>query len=116
MEEIIKDLEKKYMEVGQDIENNDVAQNWTNKEVETFIKGYQFAMETAIDIIKENNGVMQYELKDRLYQEIKDRYSNLDNLAKRIQDNVFETGEIEVEEQDKTDLCAVLDIFDGQIL
>lgn len=53
------------------------------------------------------------EIKERLYQEIKRRYANLDNLTKRMQDNVYESGTIDVEEQDINDLCAILDTFNG---
>lgn len=53
------------------------------------------------------------EIKERLYQEIKRRYTNLDNLTKRMQDNVYESGTIEIEEQDINDLCAILDTFNG---
>lgn len=53
------------------------------------------------------------EIKERLYQEIKRRYANLDNLTKRMQDNVYESGTIEIEEQDINDLCAILDTFNG---
>ena len=53
------------------------------------------------------------EIKERLYQEIKRRYANLDNLTKRMQDNVYESGTIEINEQDINDLCAILDTFNG---
>lgn len=53
------------------------------------------------------------EIKERLYQEIKKRYANLDNLTKRMQDNVYESGTIEIDEQDINDLCAILDTFNG---
>lgn len=53
------------------------------------------------------------EIKERLYQEIKRRYANLDNLTKRMQDNVYESGTIEIDEQDINDLCAILDTFNG---
>lgn len=53
------------------------------------------------------------EIKERLYQEIKKRYANLDNLTKRMQDNVYESGTIEINEQDINDLCAILDTFNG---
>lgn len=53
------------------------------------------------------------EIKERLYQEIKRRYTNLDNLTKRMQDNVYESGTIEIDEQDINDLCAILDTFNG---
>lgn len=53
------------------------------------------------------------EIKERLYQEIKRRYTNLDNLTKRMQNNVYESGTIEIGEQDINDLCAILDTFNG---
>lgn len=53
------------------------------------------------------------EIKERLYQEIKRRYANLDNLTKKMQDNVYESGTIEIDEQDINDLCAILDTFNG---
>lgn len=53
------------------------------------------------------------EIKERLYQEIKRRYANLDNLTKRMQDNVYESGTIEINEQDINDLCTILDTFNG---
>lgn len=56
---------------------------------------------------------MEKEIKERLYQEIKKRYTNLDNLTKRMQNNVYENGTIEIEEQDINDLCAILDTFNG---
>ena len=53
------------------------------------------------------------EIKERLYQEIKRRYANLDNLTKKMQDNIYESGTIEIDEQDINDLCAILDTFNG---
>ena len=53
------------------------------------------------------------EIKEKLYQEMKRRDANLDNLTKRMQDNVYESGTIEIDEQDINDVCTILDTFNG---
>lgn len=113
MKEIIRELEKKYGEIEQDMESNDFVENWSNNDIEKFVKGYQFAIDIAINIVKEN---ANNDIKDRLYQEVKNRYNELNDLQVRLQDNYNNGTEFEQTEEDRINIGAILDVADGQIL
>ena len=53
-----------------------------------------------------------YLYENTLYNEIKERYSSLNNLTKRLQEDYEGTIPFEQDEQDRLDLCYILDLFD----
>lgn len=74
-----------------------------------------FIEEIISKLREEYNVDKEQEKKDKLYNEVKRRYDNLNNMCKRLQNE--ENGiDFESEEQDKIDLCAILDTFDGSYL
>lgn len=48
----------------------------------------------------------------KLYDEIEERYDSLENLTLRLQEDYAGIAPFEQDEQDRLDLCYILDLFD----
>lgn len=55
---------------------------------------------------------MKKEALQRLYDEIEERYDSLENLTSRLQEDYCGKKEFVQDEQDRLDLCYILDLFD----